>query len=122
MPMIIAVKVNVEMFETFPIDFIGSVVISPGRDSSRITRGWNGHHSIAPIIQYAICNSVTESFQRCALKKKKKKRKREKNIRKKVHSFRSTFPEELEISRGDFSRVEIFILMMDFARSSSSKH
>lgn len=77
MPMIIAVKVNVEMFETFPIDFIGSVVISPGRDSSRITRGWNGHHSIAPIIQYAICNSVTESFQRCALKKKKKKKERE---------------------------------------------
>ena len=76
--MIIAVKVNVEMFETFPIDFIGSVVISPGRDSSRITRGWNGHHSIAPIIQYAICNSVTESFQRCALKKKKEREKYQK--------------------------------------------
>lgn len=64
------------------------------------------------------CNGELSTLR---VEKKKKKRKREKNIRKKVHSFRSTFPEELEISRGDFSRVEIFILMMDFARSSSSK-
>lgn len=51
---------------------------------------------------------VTESFQRCALKKKKKYQKKGAFI-----SF--DIPGRIEISRGDFSRVEIFILMMDFA-------